>query len=264
MTFRILMLGDLIGRPGRKVIRENLRNIIKEDHIDLTVANGENASGGSGLVESAAKDLFESGIDVITSGNHIWNKKEIFSFLPNYSRILRPANYPEILPGKGSVVFEHTGKKARIGVINLLGRVFMHPVDSPVTAAVIEIEKLRNAGADIIVVDFHAEATAEKEALGIHLSNMVELFAGTHTHVQTSDEKIINGHSGYITDLGKCGSFHSVIGFNHEDSIRNLLTSIPQSFVPAKNDMTIEGIVADFDIEKRKCLSIRRFRKFCQ
>ena len=264
MTFRILMLGDLIGRPGRKIIRENLRNIIKEDDIDFTIANGENASGGSGLIESAAKDLFESGINVITSGNHIWNKKEIFSFLPNYSNILRPANYSAALPGKGSVIFEHSEKKVKVGVINLLGRVFMGPIDSPLKAALLEIEKLRNDGADIIVVDFHAEATAEKEALGIYLSDKVELFAGTHTHVQTSDEKIINHRTGYITDLGKCGSFQSVIGFDHEDSIRNLLTDIPQSYVPSKNDMAIEGIVADLDTEKRKCLSIRRFRKFCQ
>lgn len=264
MTFKILMLGDLIGRPGRKTIRENLALFIKENSIDMVIANGENASGGSGLVESAAKDLFESGINVITSGNHIWNKKEIFSFLPKYSNILRPANYPDFLAGRGSVIFENKEKNVKVGVINLLGRVFMHPVDSPLSSALIEIEKLRNGGADIIVVDFHAEATAEKEALGIYLSDKIELFAGTHTHVQTSDEKIINGRMGYITDLGKCGSFYSVIGFNEEDSIKNLLTSIPQSYVPAKNDLTIEGVIADFDIPNKMCSAITRFRKFCQ
>lgn len=258
------MLGDLIGRPGRKVIRENLPGFIKEKNIDLVIANGENASGGAGLIESAARDLFESGINVITSGNHIWNKKEIFSFLPKYSNILRPANYPGTLAGKGSFLFESKEKNVKVGIINLLGRVFMSPIDSPLNAALVEIEKLKCQGAEIIVVDFHAEATAEKEALAIYLSDKVELFAGTHTHVQTSDEKIINGRTGYITDLGRCGSFYSVIGFNEEDSIKNMLTSIPQSFVPAKNDLTIEGVIADFDIRDRKCISIERFRKFCQ
>lgn len=264
MNFRILMLGDLIGRPGRKVIRENLKKMISDDRIDLVIANGENASGGSGLIESAAKDLFESGIDVITSGNHIWNKKDINSFLDNYPNIVRPANYPETLPGKGSVLFEHPEKKVKTGIINLMGRVFMSPIDSPLTAAIREIEILRELGADVIVVDFHAEATAEKEALGIYLSDKIELFAGTHTHVQTSDEKIVKGRMGYITDLGRCGSFHSVIGFDPEDSIRNMITSIPQSYVPAKNDPSIEGIVADIDIAKKKCVSIRRFRKIFQ
>lgn len=264
MNFRILMLGDLIGRPGRKVIRENLKKIISDEHIDLVIANGENASGGSGLVESAAKDLFESGINIITSGNHIWNKKEIYSFLNSYPNILRPANYPETLPGKGSVIFEHPEKKVKTGIISLMGRVFMAPIDSPLNAALREIERLRCLGAQIIVIDFHAEATAEKEALGIYLSDKIELFAGTHTHVQTSDEKIINGRTGYITDLGRCGSFHSVIGFDPADSIRNMLTSIPQSFVPAKNDPSIEGIVADFDIAECRCVGIRRFRKLFQ
>lgn len=264
MNFRILMLGDLIGRPGRKVIRENLKKMISDDHLDLVIANGENASGGSGLVESAARDLFESGINIITSGNHIWNKKEIYSFLNSYPNILRPANYPETLPGKGSVIYEHPEKKVKVGIISLMGRVFMSPIDSPLNAALREIEKLRGLGAQIIVVDFHAEATAEKEALGIYLSDKVELFAGTHTHVQTSDEKIINNRTGYITDLGRCGSFHSVIGFDPEDSIRNMITSIPQSYVPAKNDISIEGIIADIDTAKKKCVSIRRFRKMFQ
>lgn len=264
MNFRILMLGDLIGRPGRKIIRENLRKMIDDEHIDLVIANGENASGGSGLIESAAKDLFESGINVITSGNHIWNKKEVYSFLNKYPCILRPANYPEMLPGKGSVLFEHPEKKVKTGIINLMGRVFMAPIDSPLNAALREIEKLRGLGAEIIIVDFHAEATAEKEALGIYLSDKIELFAGTHTHVQTSDEKLVNGRMGYITDLGRCGSFHSVIGFDPEDSIKNMVTSIPQSYVPAKNDPAIEGIVADIDTAKRKCLAVRRFRRMFQ
>lgn len=260
--FRILMLGDIIGRPGRRVVRDKLPGIIKEKDIDMVVANGENGSGGLGLLEAAARELFDLGIDVITSGNHIWNKKDINAFLESCPNILRPANYPAGAPGKGSVVFEHKGKGIKVGVLNLIGRTFMSPVDNPFEKAVPEIESLRNGGADIIVVDFHAETTAEKEALGIYLAEKAELVAGTHTHVQTSDEKIILGRCGYITDLGRCGSFNSVLGFNPKESIRGFLTSLPQSFVPAKNDTVIEGIIADFDIDNRKCVSVERLRAF--
>jgi 2',3'-cyclic-nucleotide 2'-phosphodiesterase len=262
MSFNILMLGDIIGRPGRRIIREKLPDIIKKHEIDLTIANGENASGGKGLVESAAKDLFSSGIDVMTSGNHIWNRKEIFSFIDKYPQILRPANYPDNIPGHGSYVIEHKAKKIKIGIINLIGRVFMSPVDCPFLKAVKEIENLKILGADITVIDFHAEATAEKEALGIYLADKIELFAGTHTHVQTSDEKILNGRCGYITDLGRCGSFNSVIGFNEIDSIKGYLTNIPQSFTPAKEDLVIEGAIAVFDETSKKCTGIRRIREF--
>jgi metallophosphoesterase (TIGR00282 family) len=178
MTFRILMLGDIIGRPGRRAVREKLPDIIKKNEVDFVVANGENASGGKGLVESAAKDLFSSGIDVLTSGNHIWNKKEIFSFIDKYPQILRPANFPDSVSGHGSYIFEQKKKNIKVGIINLIGRVFMSPVDSPFTKAVTEIEKLKSSGADIIIMDFHAEATAEKEALGFYLADKIELFAG--------------------------------------------------------------------------------------
>ncbi|HSW59438.1 MAG TPA: TIGR00282 family metallophosphoesterase [bacterium] len=262
MTFRILMLGDIIGRPGRRVVREKLPDIIKKYEIDTVVANGENASGGKGLIESAAKDLISSGIDVLTSGNHIWNRKEIFSFIDKFPQILRPANFPDNVSGRGSYIFEHKDKGLKIGIINLIGRVFMSPVDSPFTKAVTEIEKLKSSGSDIIIIDFHAEATAEKEALGLYLADKIELFAGTHTHVQTSDEKILNGRCGYITDLGRCGSFFSVLGFDEKDSIKGYLTNIPQSFTPAKEDLVIEGIIAGFDETSKKCTEIRRIREF--
>lgn len=261
MTFSILMLGDIIGRPGRRIVREKLPDIINKYAIDTVIANGENASGGKGIVESAVKDLLASGIDVITSGNHIWNRKEIFTFLDKYPQILRPANYPDIVPGHGSYVFLHKEKNIKIGILNLLGRVFMAPVDNPFSKAVTEIEKLKSLKADIIVVDFHAEATAEKEAMGIYLADKTELFVGTHTHIQTSDEKILNGRCGYITDLGRCGSFNSVIGFEYEDSISGYLTNIPRSFTPAKNDLVIEGVIAEFDETSKKCVNIRRIRE---
>ncbi|MGI6393944.1 MAG: TIGR00282 family metallophosphoesterase [bacterium] len=261
MNFKILALGDIIGRPGRKIVKDKLTEIIEENNIDFIVANGENASGGNGLVESSAKELFNAGINVLTSGNHIWDKKEIFSFIDKYPAIIRPANFPEGVAGSGSYIFEHV-KGIKVGVINLAGRVFMPPVDNPFVRADLEITKLRNLEADIIIVDFHAEATAEKEAFGFYLADKVELFFGTHTHIQTSDEKILNERCGYITDLGRCGSFYSVLGFEEKDSIKGYLSGIPQHFTPSSQNLVIEGIVAEIDAVAKKCVTVKRIRKF--
>lgn len=260
MSFRILALGDIVGRHARNFVKEQLAKIIEENSIDFVIANGENTSGGAGLLEKHATLLHSCGVDVITSGNHIWNRPEIYSFIDRTPYVLRPANYPDDLPGKGSVVVTHEKTGVKVGVLNLLGTVFMPPIDSPFKKAVEEIGKMRSAGADIIVLDFHAEATAEKEAFGFYLADKIELFFGTHTHVQTSDEKIINGRMGYITDLGRCGSFLSVLGFNEKESITGYLTNIPQHFVPAKNDMKIEGIIADFELNPSRCAAIERIR----
>jgi len=254
------MLGDLIGRPGRRVVKELLPKFIKDNEVDLVIANGENASGGAGLQESCSKELFACGVNVITSGNHIWNKKEIYSYIDKYPQILRPANYPESVAGQGSCLVEHKGIK--VGVINILGQVFLSPIDSPFNAVDKEVKKLREDGSDIVIVDFHAEATAEKEAMGIFLSDKAELVAGTHTHVQTSDAKIINERTGYITDLGRCGSFNSVIGFRAKESLKGFLTNVPQSFQPSKTDLAIEGVLAEIDVDKKVCVSIRSVREF--
>jgi len=263
MYIKIMMLGDIIGRPGRNVIKSFLPDLIEETGADFVIANGENGSGGAGLLEPAAKELFGSGIDVITSGNHIWNKKDINKFISSYQAILRPANYPDTLPGCGSGLFLCKKKDVAIGVINIVGRTFMSPIDSPFSAVDKEISILKEKGAQVIVVDFHAEATAEKEGMGFYLKEKVELLAGTHTHVQTSDEKIIGSKMGYITDLGRCGSFNSVIGFNEAESIKGFLTSVNQKFEPSKSDPVIEGIVATIDIDSKKCIEINRIRKFC-
>ena len=260
MTFRILALGDIVGRHARNFVKEQLPKIIEENSVDFVIANGENTSGGMGLLEKHATLLHSCGVDVITSGNHIWNRNEIYSFIDKMPYVLRPANYPDDLPGKGSVIITHEKTGIKIGVLNLLGTVFMPPIDSPFKKALTEIEKLRSAGADIIVLDFHAEATAEKEALGLYLADKIELFFGTHTHVQTSDEKIINEKMGYITDLGRCGAFFSVIGFNEKESITGYLSNIPQHFVPAKNDIKIEGIITDFELDPARCVTIERIR----
>jgi len=261
LNVRILMLGDLIGRPGRRVVKELLPEFIRKNEVDIVVANGENASGGAGLIESCAKELLSCGVNVITSGNHIWNKKEIYSYIGKYPQIIRPANYPDDIAGKGSYLFKHEKSGKNIGVINILGQVFMPPIDSPFVSVEKEIGKLREKDADIVIVDFHAEATAEKEAMGIFLSDKVELMAGTHTHVQTSDAKIVNGRTGYITDLGRCGSINSVIGFRAKESLKGFLTNIPQGFQPAKSELAIEGVLADIDVEKRVCTSIIAVRE---
>jgi len=260
MAFRILALGDIVGRHARNVVKEQLPKIIKDYKADFVIANGENTSGGAGLLEKHATLLHSCGVDVITSGNHIWNKSEIYSFIDKTPYVLRPANYPDDLQGKGSVVVTHEKSGIKIGVLNLLGTVFMPPIDNPFKKAVEEIEKMRADGADIIVLDFHAEATAEKEAFGFYLADKIELFFGTHTHVQTSDEKIINERMGFITDLGRCGSFFSVLGFNEKESITGYLSNIPQHFVPAKNDIKIEGIIADFELNPSRCVAIERIR----
>ena len=260
MTFRILALGDIVGRHARNAVKDRLPEIIKNYKADFVIVNGENTSGGAGLLEKHATLLHSCGVDVITSGNHIWNKPEIYSFINGTPYVLRPANYPDDLPGRGSAVFTHEKTGIKVGVLNLLGTVFMPPIDNPFKKALTEIERMRADGADIIVLDFHAEATAEKEAFGIYLSDKIELFFGTHTHVQTSDEKIINERTGYITDLGRCGSFFSVLGFNEKESITGYLTNVPQHFVPAKNDIKIEGIVADFELNPVRCVAIERIR----
>jgi hypothetical protein len=255
------MLGDLIGRPGRRVVKELLPEFIKKNDVDVVIANGENASGGAGLLESSAKELFSCGVNVITSGNHIWNKKDIYSFIDNYPQIIRPANYPPNVAGSGSYLFFHEKSGKKVGIVNILGQVFMSPIDSPFYVVEKEIEKLRKDGADIVVVDFHAEATAEKEAMGFFLSDKAELVAGTHTHVQTSDARIVNGRTGYITDMGRCGSINSVIGFREKESLKGFLTNVPQGFQPAKSELAIEGVLADIDPGKQVCTSIVSVRE---
>jgi len=186
---RVLMLGDVIGRPGRKALLSNLPAIKNEKSIDVTIANGENASGGIGLQKNAAADLFSSGVDVITSGNHIWQKSDGFSLVKETETILRPSNYPDNLPGKGSTVLKCKG--VNIGVICVQGRTFMQAIDSPFSAVIKDIDTMKDQDVKIILVDFHAEATSEKEAMGFYLMDKVSLLAGTHTHVQTADEKIL-------------------------------------------------------------------------
>ncbi|HOW50504.1 MAG TPA: TIGR00282 family metallophosphoesterase [bacterium] len=258
-SLRILMLGDIIGRPGRKMLLRLLPGYRTRHGISCVIANGENSSGGMGIQRDAMDDLFTAGVDVITTGNHVWHRKEVHELLKKEPRLLRPANYPARLPGLGHVVVERGGVK--IGVLNLLGRVFMEPMDNPFEVAERELTLLREAGAQSILVDFHAEATAEKEAMAFHLDGRVSLLAGTHTHVQTSDEKIFPDGMGYITDLGRCGSFFSVLGVEYPASLEGFLTCTNKKFTPAKDSLMMEGVIADIDPATGRAVRIERIRE---
>lgn len=225
-NIKILFFGDLVGRPGRFVVRDFLQE--NKTGYDFVIANVENASHGFGLTEKNYNELSEYGIDCMTSGNHIWDKKEIFNYLEKADRLIRPFNYPENTPGVGSRIFEILGGM-KIAVINVLGRVFMAPVESQWTVVRDEIERLKSV-ASIIIIDFHAEATAEKICFGRFCSELgVSAFFGTHTHVQTADEQIIN-NMGYITDAGFCGALDSVIGMDYRTSLNRFTTVVPERY----------------------------------
>ncbi|MEW6335280.1 MAG: TIGR00282 family metallophosphoesterase, partial [Thermodesulfobacteriota bacterium] len=211
---KILFIGDIVGKPGRRAVRELLPGIVEDHRIDLVIANCENAAAGFGVTGEVIEELQDCRIDVLTSGNHIWDKKEILEIIEGCDRLLRPANYPAGAPGRGCLVMTAPGG-LRVGVINLAGRVFMHPLDCPFRTADREIGTLKSR-ADVIIVDMHAEATSEKIAMGWYLDGRVGAVVGTHTHVQTADERILPGGTGYITDAGMTGPFDSVIGIRRE------------------------------------------------
>lgn len=254
---KILLIGDIVASPGRDAVKKIVPRLRQERHIDFVVANAENIAGGSGLTPDTVDDLFNNQIDVLTSGDHIWKKKEIYERLNKDQRILRPANYPDASPGRGSTVIKsNTGRK--IAVINLLGRVFMNPVaDCPFRAAEKEIQKL-SGEAKIILVDMHAEATSEKIAMGRFLDGRVSAVFGTHTHVQTSDEKILPFGTAYITDLGMTGPQDSVIGRKHETIVEHFLTGMPKKFEIGDKDIELQGALVDVDDETGKAVSIQR------
>ena len=253
---KILFIGDIVGKPGRVAVRELLPALIEDYRIDLVVANCENAAAGFGVTRDVVEELFRSRVDVLTSGNHIWDKKEVLEFVEDYETLLRPANYPEGVPGFGSVVVPSpTGSP--IGVINLAGRVFMHSLDCPFRSAEKEIEKLKNK-TSTIVVDMHAEATSEKQALGWFLDGRVSAVLGTHTHVQTADERILPNGTAYITDLGMTGPFDSIIGTRKDVVLERFLRNMPNKFDVARGDVRLQGVVLGVDHASGKALEIER------
>src|SRR5271157_4474526 len=241
----LLFIGDIVGKPGRRVIRELLPEIIFQHKIDFVIANCENAAAGFGVTRDVVEELYGSHINVLTSGNHIWDKKEIGEFVGDYEALLRPANYPAGSPGWGSVV-RPTSSGISCGVINLMGRVFMKPIDCPFRAAEKEIEKMKKY-TKTIIIDMHAEATSEKEAMGWFLDGRVSAVLGTHTHVQTADESVLPGGTAYITDVGMTGPFNSIIGIRKDAVIERFLTQIPNKFDVAKDDVRLQGVVIDVD-----------------
>jgi metallophosphoesterase (TIGR00282 family) len=245
---RLLFCGDVVGRAGRAVVMEMLPRLRRDLALDFVVVNGENAAGGFGITEQICQQLHGAGADVITTGNHVWDNSEVLKILDVEQALLRPANYPEGVRGHGHCVIERKG--LRICVINLQGRLFMEPIDCPFRkfdALYVELKEK----ADIIIVDFHAEATSEKQALGWYLDGRASAVFGTHTHVQTSDERILPGGTGYITDIGMTGSFQSVIGINKDNSLRRFLTFTRVKFEVADRDNGINGVVFDFNRQGR-------------
>ncbi len=246
---KILFIGDVVGKPGRRAVRELLPGIVEEHRIDFVIANCENAAAGFGVTPEIVEELYAAHIDVLTSGNHIWDKREVMAFVDDCESLLRPANYPEGAPGRGSLVMPSPGG-IPIGVINLAGRVFMRPLDCPFRTAEREIEKLKKK-TKIIIVDMHAEATSEKIAMGWYLDGRVTAVMGTHTHVQTADERILPGGTGYITDVGMTGPFDSVIGIKKDAILQRFLLQIPNKFDVAKGDVRLQGVTVDIDVEGR-------------
>ncbi len=250
------MIGDITGSPGRRILGERLGLLQKKENVDFTIANAENAAGGSGITPAIARELFSYNIDVLTSGDHIWKKREIVEFIARENRVLRPANYPDDTPGQGFGIYEsRNGEK--IGVVNLLGRVFMQAVDCPFRKAEECIKKIEPV-TKAIFVDMHAEATSEKVALGWYLDGRVSCVYGTHTHVQTADQKILPKETAYITDIGMTGPFNSVIGRKKEQVLERFITQMPTRLEMADEDVRINGAIVDIDTNTGHAASIKR------
>ena len=253
----ILFIGDIFASPGRHIVARTLQQIVSQEKIQLVIANAENSAGGYGVTPQIADELFSVGVDVLTSGNHIWDKKEIFDYLPREPRLLRPANYPEELPGAGLLV-----TKARNGVpvavMNLQGRVHMPGTDDPFRKADQLLASLP-PGVNVRFVDFHAELTSEKMAMGWHLNGRVSAVIGTHTHIPTADERILSGGTAYQTDSGMTGAYDSVIGSDKNLALRRFLTGIPIRLESAKASVELHGAVIAVDDQSGRATGIRRY-----
>jgi metallophosphoesterase (TIGR00282 family) len=253
---KVLFIGDIIGEPGRKMVRAQLRGMVETLRPDLVIANGENAAGGFGITSEIADELLFLGIDVLTSGNHVWDKKEIEPYLGKQDRLIRPANYPEGNAGFGSVIVS-TRSAGDAAVLNLEGRVFMSNLEDPFRVAEREIEKLKKQ-TPVIIIDFHAEATSEKIALAWHLDGKASAVIGTHTHVQTADERVLPGGTAFITDAGMTGPTDSVIGVKKEQAIARFLYQTPHRFEIPKGPVHLDAVVIDIDSATGKAKAIER------
>lgn len=253
---RILFLGDMVGRPGRAVVYRHLESVVAEHGIDFVIANGENASGGLGLEAKTGRELLDAGIDLLTSGNHIWRYRTVYEFLDSEKRIVRPANYPGQAPGRGYVILE--SGPVRIAVVNLQGRTFMEPIDCPFQTVDRVLDEIGDR-ARVIVVDFHAEATSEKISMGHYLDGRVSAVIGTHTHVRTADERVLPGGTAYLTDAGMCGPENSCLGMDKKPVLDKFLFGLPVRFNVAKGAAALNGAIVEVDENSGKAESITGF-----
>ncbi|MCL6614351.1 MAG: TIGR00282 family metallophosphoesterase [Firmicutes bacterium] len=253
---RLLFLGDVVGRPGRRALATLLPSWREEEQYDFVLANAENAAGGFGLTPSVAGELFRAGVDVLTLGNHAFANREVTPLLENEPRVLRPANYPAGVPGRGGGIFPFG--EARVAVLNLLGRVFLDPLDDPFAVAEREVERLK-ATTPFVVVDFHAEATSEKVAMGWFLDGKASAVIGTHTHVQTADERILPRGTAYITDVGMCGPRDGILGVEREAVIRRFRTQMPARFSVAAGPVVVAAVGLHLASDGR-ALEIKRYQ----
>ncbi len=255
-NLNILFIADIIGNPGLKIVKNNLPDLKGKYNVDLCIANGENGASGKGLSSEVALEYFKCGIDVITSGNHIFENFKFYKFLSNNTRILRPINYPAGVIGRGSLIFT-LPDDIKVGIINAQGRTFMYPIDCPFRSVIEETKKIKEVTPNIFL-DFHAEASAEKMAMGWYLDGKVSAVIGTHTHVQTADERILPSGTAYITDVGMTGPINSVIGMKKDIAINRFLYQVPSRYQPAIDDLRLSAVILTINKFSGKALSIKR------
>jgi hypothetical protein len=258
---QVLFIGDIMGKPGREAVKRLLKTIQSEYKIDVTIANAENAAAGKGLTKEVAEELFDNGIQFLTMGNHVWDQREIMNFIDHEPRLVRPANYPVGAPGQGYGFLRAMGIK--IGILNLSGRVFLPPLEDPFSGAIRCINQIKQE-TPVIIVDFHAEATSEKVALGWFLDGLVSAVVGTHTHIQTADARLLNQGTAYITDVGMTGPRDSVLGVKKEIIINRFLTQLPAKFEVASGAIQINAVVLDIDEKSGKTRRIETVQKFTE
>jgi len=258
---KVLFLGDVFGKPGRQAVQRLVPRLIAREGLDLVVANAENSASGIGVTPDSAEELLGAEVNLLTSGNHIWAKREIVPYLDRPgSKLIRPANYPPGTPGRGRAVVS-TPDGRRLGVVNLEGRVFMRTLEDPFRTALAEVDALRAEGVTCILVDMHCEATSEKNAMGWFLDGKVSAVIGTHTHVQTADARVLTNGTAFMTDVGMCGPWDSIIGVKKELVLERFLTVRPVSFEPAKRDVWLQGAIVDIDDATGRARSIARVQE---
>jgi len=269
VSVKLLFIADIVGEPGRRAVKQLVPQLRQRHSLDMVIANGENSAGGSGITPKTAEEIFGAGVDIITSGDHLWDQKEVTALLDNETRFLRPLNYPPGTPGQGSVIFEirnpkpETRNPVSIAVLNVQGRTFMPVLENPFLLAQAEVERLRKS-TKIIFVDMHAEATSEKIAMARMLDGQVSAVVGTHTHVQTADEQIFPGGTAYLSDAGFTGPHESVLGREIEPVIKRFLTNQPQRFEVAKDRILLQGAAIEVDDGTGRAVNIVRVSELLQ